>query len=210
MPGDLLFDWGVSDMNSGDNFGTGAGILNALVTVQGDVTLQLPPNGNSALTQLAHVGGSLTLEPNSNFANVRTKALPALADVGADLTLVDTYFGDCTAAAYWPSLTSVGGALRAQQEAVFKKSFGATGGSHLTVGSLEMTGTSAGRIPLHDDGRIQGSGAATFSDNASLCPCLIDSFAAAQTLAGWAGSLTSANNGGAAACEPCPQPASCP
>jgi hypothetical protein len=213
IPGDLLYDWGTSDLNNGDNANTGLveGMLNSLTTVQGDVTLELPPNANSALVRLAHVGGSLTLHPDGSFTQVRKNVLPQLADVGGDLTLDRTGFNDCSGGAYWPDLDTVGGALRAQNAAAeFLDSVGATGASHLTVGSLEMAQTGSGRIPLHDDAVILGSGDATFTDNAELCPCLIDAFAAAQALLGWTGIVSSSGNGSGAACEPCPQPASCP
>jgi hypothetical protein len=213
IPGDLVFDAGVSDLNSSDSSATPAveGLLNSLQEVAGNAQLVLPPNANIALAHLAHVGGDLTVQAAGTHASLRPTLAPALADVGGDLLIHDGEMLFCNGnQAYWPALTSVGGTVLVDGHSSFKKSFGATGAAHLTVGSVQVAQTLTARVPFQSDLAVTGNGAVSFTDNTALCPCLVDAFTTQLAASGWTGAATSTGNGTAAVCAPCPQPASCP
>jgi hypothetical protein len=210
IPGDLLFDYGTSDLNSVDDPTTAAheGLLPLLASVGGNADLVLPFNANFALGSLRTVGGTLTVRATMSFTTLRPTIVPLLSAVGADMVLNQVRF-PCSTDPRWPSLEQIGGTLKLDQ-AGFEQPFGATGATHLSLAGLLMDATSSAQIPLQADVVVRGAGAVSFTNNANLCPCEIQAFAAGLTSRGWSGTATESGNGTAATCTPCPVPASCP
>lgn len=212
IPGDLLFDYGTSDLNSADDPSTPAheGILPLLATIGGNAELVLPFNANFALGSLQTVMGNLTLRATTSFTSVRGGITPLLSTVGGDLVLQMVRMECLFSGPRWPSLAQVGGALKLQQSLQFDQNFGATGATHVSLGGLLMDATASNRIPLQADAVVRGAGAVTFTNNANLCPCQISAFGTGLTAGGWTGTVVQSGNGTSATCAPCPVPASCP
>jgi len=86
---------------------------------------------------------------------------------------------------------------------------GATGAAHLALGSLQISASTGGNIPLHPDARVASAGAISIINSPGLCPCQVDAFVSSQQSSGWAGTETNTGNGATASCSACPA-ALCP
>jgi hypothetical protein len=203
IPRDLVFDWGVTDLDS-------IALLPALSTVGRDAAFALPPNSRTALGALGTVGRDVHLAaaPNASDARLGPHFLPALRTVDGELEGTSVSAGTFCGAGVLASLERVDGTLRFTGGRP-DVALGVTGPSHLVLGGLELSATSSAHVPLHDDAQVLGSGPVAFTGNAGLCPCQLSALATALGAGGWTGTLVASGNGASATCSPCPS-ATCP
>jgi hypothetical protein len=204
IPGDLIFDWQQTDLF--ENL-----LLPTLATVGGSADITLPPNAHQLFPALTTISGNVHIQSAGNVFQTDPSLLPQLQNVGGNFALENVSAGCSPIGNRFASLHTVAGAFSVTgANSDFRRSLGKTGVNHLTVGSLEVTGTKTKLIPFGADMQVVGAGAVTFQDNANLCPCQITSFTIGLAANGWTGASTGGNNGTAVTCSPCQAAPTCP
>ena len=204
VPGDVVIDWGVTDLDE-------TMLLSGLTHVHGSFEVDAPPNARTLMHGLTTVDGNVTVRRADALldsdARIGGGLLSGITHIGGNLTLQHTSHEDVVCTAIFPALTQLTGALQITNGD--PNPIGATGATHLALGSLQISGSTASDIPLHADARVASSGAIQVTDSPGLCPCQVDAFVALQQSSGWAGAETSTGNGASATCSTCPA-ALCP
>ncbi len=170
--------------------GTGdtSGFFNALLSVDGDVYLDLGHTLVTIMGSLQTVGGDFTLLDGNPTPGV----LDALASVGGDFTLGTVAFNGPPAQLFFPALADVTGRVTLDTTNLDVVNIGAT---PLQAGALTLT-TNAGIDDLGPgDVQVIGGGSIEFINNSNLCLSTINAFLAGQL--GWnGGSVISGNDDG--------------
>ena len=198
--GDVLIDWGPTDLDS-------TTLLSAVTHIEGNLELVGPPNSRILMEAVATVDGDVTVRARDDategaYPRMAARVFGGLTNVGGSVYFDRTSAGgDCTLV--FPSLTSVSGVFQITDGSGRGK-IGATGATELTLGSLVVSGTSGEHVPFFDDVVIADGGGIEFVNNAALCPCQVDAFVALQESAGWTGTATNSGNGAEATCDACP------
>jgi hypothetical protein len=204
IPGNLTFDWQQTDLVENS-------LLPALVTVGGSADITLPPNARQLFPALKTVTGNVNIHSAGSAFQPDPDLMPQLQIVGGNFTLGNVRPQCLPIGNRFASLHTVAGAFSITgANSDFRRSLGATGVNHLTVGSLDVTGTITKLIPFGADMQVVGAGAVNFQDNANLCPCQITSFTNGLAANGWTGAGTGGNNGTAVTCSPCQSAPICP
>jgi hypothetical protein len=192
--GNVLVDWGPSDLFT-------VPLLDHVTHVEGNFELAGPPNARGLMGALATVDGNVSIHRASGVGSstrMDPHLLEGLAHIGGNLTL-DRVGTEAPCHVLLPGLSQLEGALQISNsdDAIL---FGATGGSHLSLGSLSIEDSQLDALPLSADAVVSPSGAISVTNNSKLCPCVVDAFIALQQTSGWLGSATNTGNGASAAC----------
>lgn len=191
--GNVLVEFGPSDLYTDS-------LLRSLTHIGGDLEVELNNRVRSLLPGVQHVDGSVTIrpEPAAGLTEIQTVTLSGLTQVGT--LILDSVDARETCDAWFPRLTSLGRLRVTGGDAGL---IGATGASRLSLSGVQIAGTLA-RLPLHADVALSPAAPVEITDSANLCQCQIDDFLARQRATGWTGTATTAGNGSAASCSPCP------
>jgi hypothetical protein len=195
--GDVLIDWGSTDLDSST-------LLAGVTHIEGNFELDGPPNSRHLMAGLTTIDGNATIqaESGSNYARLGHNLLEGLTHVGGDM-FFDKVDSGMNCASVFYQLTQVGGGMFVTNSRNELR-FGATGGAHLSLGSFHLSDSDMAVIPLNADAAVAPTGAIEVTNNADPCSCQVDAFIASQQSAGWLGAATNTGNGSGAACTTCP------
>lgn len=195
--GDVLVDWGPTDLDS-------LTLLSGVTHIEGNFELDGPPNSRHLMPALTTIDGNATIqvESGSNFARLGPHLLEGLTQVGGDMTFDKVDSGSSCASVFY-QLTQIGGGMHITNSRNELR-FGATGASHLSLGSFHLSDSDMSVVPLNPDAVVAPTGAIELTNNSDPCSCQVDAFVASQQSAGWLGVATNTGNGNGAACTACP------